>query len=35
MHPDWTWFLIGLVLGVIGSAMIKGTLSSLKGKVAG
>ena len=35
MNVDWTWFLVGLVLGVIGSAAIKGALGTVKGKVAG
>ena len=33
MDIDWTWFLIGLVIGVIGSAAIKGAVGSLKSKV--
>lgn len=35
MNVSWTWLLIGLIVGVIGSAAIKGALSSVKGKVAG
>jgi len=35
MNIDWTWLLIGLVVGVIASAAIKGAVGSLKSKVAG
>jgi hypothetical protein len=35
MNIDWTWFLVGLVVGVIASAAIKGAAGSLKSKVAG
>lgn len=35
MDIDWTWLIVGLLVGIFFGAAIKGAASSLKGKVTG
>lgn len=34
MNIDWTWFFVGLLVGVFFGASIKGAVTGLKNKVA-
>lgn len=34
MNIDWTWLIVGLLIGLFFGASIKGALSGLKNKVA-
>jgi hypothetical protein len=35
MNIDWTWLIVGLLIGIFFGASIKGVVSSVKGKVTG
>ena len=35
MNIDWTWLIVGLLVGVFFGSTIRGAVSGLKGKVAG
>lgn len=35
MSVDWTWLIIGVLVGVFFGSQLRGAVSSVKGKVTG